>query len=48
MGEKMGQNIKIDFDKVTRYFRNLGEDMLIAYVVLLVGIVLVVTGIILM
>jgi hypothetical protein len=38
------KNIKIDFGSIIRYFKNLKTDMIIAYSILLVGIILVIVS----
>ncbi|MGV8086127.1 MAG: hypothetical protein ACP5N1_00715 [Candidatus Woesearchaeota archaeon] len=40
----MGKNIKIDFDPIVNYFKNLKTDMIIAYCAVLLGIILLIVS----
>ncbi|MFA5797364.1 MAG: hypothetical protein WC916_04990 [Candidatus Woesearchaeota archaeon] len=39
--------IKIDFDPLVNYFKKLSVDMLVAYGVIVLGVILVIVGIVL-
>ena len=39
-----GKTIKLDFDPVVKYFKNLTTDLMVAWIVLVIGIILLIVA----
>lgn len=42
------KKIKLDFDPIINYFKNLSQDMIIAYSGIALGIILIIIGLVVM